>query len=206
NGAQRGEGTRPAIRQCGSMKMSVAVVGRRGEVLGVVRTLDAPIFGFDVSVQKARTALAFSDPNNALGQQIRGVLGIPQGAPLAVSARAVGFLSQIHYPPAVEGSPPGPFGRDPNDPNSMTLQQQLSTTCAPSGNGITIFPGGLPLYKNGVLVGAIGVSGDGINQDEIVAESGTVGFEAPAAIRTDTVDFQGTTLPYLKEPRNPGRF
>ena len=44
------------------------------------------------------------------------------------------------------------------------------------------------------------------NQDEIVAESGSVGFEAPEEIRTDRVEFRGTTLPYLKEPRNPGRF
>jgi uncharacterized protein GlcG (DUF336 family) len=205
-GAQRGEGTRAAIRECGPMKMNVAVVDVNGRVLGVVRTLDAPIFGLDVAVQKARTALAFSDPNQSLGEQIRSVLGFPQGSPLAVSTRAVGFLSQIHYPPAVEGNPPGPFGRDPNDPNSTTLQQRLSPSCAPFGNGITIFPGGLPLYKGGALVGAIGISGDGVNQDEIVAESGSVGFEAPAEIRTDRVEFRGTTLPYLKEPRNPGSF
>src|SRR5207247_2441658 len=104
---------------------------------------------------EARTAAAFSNPSQSLGNQIRSVLGFPQGSPLAVSTRAVGFLSQIHYPPAVEGNPPGPFGRDPNDPNSTTLQQRLSPSCAPSGNGITIFPGGLPLYKGGALVGAV---------------------------------------------------
>ncbi len=205
NGALRGEGTRAAIRQCGPMKMSVAVVDLNGRVLGVVRTLDAPIFGFDVAVQKARTAVAFSDPGNSLGRQIRGVLGVAGGAPLAVSTRAVGFLSQIHYPPAIEGTAPGPFGRDPNDPSSTTLQQRLSKTCAPSGNGITIFPGGLPLYRNGALVGAIGISGDGVDQDEIVAESGSTGFEAPDAIRSDQITFRGARLPYFKEPRNPGR-
>jgi uncharacterized protein GlcG (DUF336 family) len=44
-------------------------------------------------------------------------------------------------------------------------------------NGIVTFPGGVPLYKNGALVGGIGVSGDGVNQDEIVAFAGAVGFE-----------------------------
>jgi uncharacterized protein GlcG (DUF336 family) len=205
NGAARGEGTRAAIRQCGPMKMTVAVVDVNGAVLGVVRTLDAPVFGFDVAVQKARTAAAFSDPSHPLGQQIRGVLGEPSGSALAVSSRAVGFLSQIHYPPAVEGTAPGPFGRDPADPASQTLQMRLSTSCAPSGNGITIFPGGLPLYRNGALVGAIGVSGDGIDQDEIVAESGSAGFEAPDEIRSDQIVFGGARLPYFKEPRNPGR-
>ena len=196
NGAVRGETTRAAIRQCGEMKMNVAVVGLRGEVLGVIRTLDAPIFGFDVSVQKARTALAFSDPGNSLGAQIRSAIGVPTGSPLAVSTRAVGFLSQKSYPPAVDGNPPGPL---------RGLQPQLSQTCAPFGNGITIFPGGLPLYRGAQLVGAIGISGDGVDQDEIVASSGTTGFEAPEEIRTDTVEFGGTRLPYFKEPRNPGR-
>jgi uncharacterized protein GlcG (DUF336 family) len=205
NGAARGEGTRAAIRQCGPMKMSVAVVDVNGAVLGVVRTLDAPVFGFDVAVQKARTAAAFSNPSHPLGQQIHGVLGQPPGSALAVSTRAVGFLSQIHYPPAVEGTGPGPFGRNPDDSASQTLQMRLSTSCAPFGNGITIFPGGLPLYRNGTLVGAIGVSGDGIDQDEIVAESGSAGFEAPDGIRSDQIVFGGARLPYFKEPRNPGR-
>jgi uncharacterized protein GlcG (DUF336 family) len=43
----------------------------------------------------------------------------------------------------------------------------------PLKDGITIFPGGFPLYKNGVMVGAIGVSGDGVTQDDIIAYSGT---------------------------------
>jgi uncharacterized protein GlcG (DUF336 family) len=203
-GAKRGEETRAAIRECGPMKMNVSVVDVNGRALGTIRTLDAPIFGFDVSVQKARTAAAFSDPGNDLGQQIRGTVGVPQGAPFAVSTRAVGFLSQIHYPPAVEGTPHGPFGRDPNKAGDLTLQMKLSKSCAPSGNGITIFPGGLPLYKGTQLVGAIGVSGDGVDQDDIVAEAGTRGFEAPEAIRTSAVVFLGARLPYFKEPRNPG--
>ncbi len=39
------------------------------------------------------------------------------------------------------------------------------------GDGIIEFPGGLPVYKEGVLVGAIGVSGDGVEEDENVAEA-----------------------------------
>jgi uncharacterized protein GlcG (DUF336 family) len=49
-------------------------------------------------------------------------------------------------------------------------------------NGIITFPGGVPLYKNGVLVGGIGVSGDGVDQDEIVAFAGAVGFEPGAGV------------------------
>lgn len=47
-------------------------------------------------------------------------------------------------------------------------------------NGIITFPGGVPLYKNGQLVGGIGVSGDGVDQDEAVAFAGAAGF-APGA-------------------------
>lgn len=53
--------------------------------------------------------------------------------------------------------------------------------------GIIEFPGGLPLYKNGKLVGGIGVSGDVVDADEDVAEAGACAFAAPAAIRADTV-------------------
>ena len=40
-------------------------------------------------------------------------------------------------------------------------------------NGIQIFPGGVPIYRNGRLVGGIGVSGDGIDQDDMIAFLGT---------------------------------
>jgi Haem-degrading len=71
-------------------------------------------------------------------------------------------------------------------------------------NGITIFPGGFPLYRNGVLVGAIGISGDGVDQDDIVGASATHDFLAPMSIRSDEFSFRGTLLPYAKFPRDPG--
>ena len=61
-------------------------------------------------------------------------------------------------------------------------------------DGIIEFPGGVPLYKGGKLAGAIGVSGDGVEQDENVAEAGSAGFDAPKAIRASTV----AGAPYLK--------
>ncbi len=36
-------------------------------------------------------------------------------------------------------------------------------------NGIQIFPGSVPVYRNGALVGGIGVSGDGIDQDDMIS-------------------------------------
>ena len=63
-------------------------------------------------------------------------------------------------------------------------------------DGLIEFPGGMPLYRNGELVGGIGVSGDGVEQDENEAEAGAKGFEAPKAIRVDTVTNGGA--PYTK--------
>jgi uncharacterized protein GlcG (DUF336 family) len=62
--------------------------------------------------------------------------------------------------------------------------------------GLIEFPGGLPLYKNGKLVGGIGVSGDGVDQDESVAAAGASGFEPSEGIRVDSVT-KGA-VPYKK--------
>jgi hypothetical protein len=70
-------------------------------------------------------------------------------------------------------------------------------------NGITIFPGGFPLYRNGVMIGAIGVSGDGIDQDDLIGAAGTVNFLPPEEIRADHMSVRGARLPYAKFPRNP---
>ena len=70
-------------------------------------------------------------------------------------------------------------------------------------NGIVFFPGSLPLYRNGVLVGGLSVSGDVVEQDAFATAAGAVGFEAPPSIRADQIIDQGVRLPYLKFPRNP---
>ena len=61
----------------------------------------------------------------------------------------------------------------------------------------------VPLYKNGVLVGAIGISGDGIDQDDLIAAAGANIFAPPAAIRSDQIFVRGVRLPFLKFPRSP---
>jgi hypothetical protein len=63
--------------------------------------------------------------------------------------------------------------------------------------------GSAPLYKNGVLVGGLGVSGDGVDQDDFVTNAGAQGFQAPDNIRADRVIVDGVRLPYFKFPRNP---
>lgn len=171
---------------------------KQPRVLGTIRTPGATMFSWDVSAQKARTAVFFSNDTRAF------------------SSRTVGFLAQQNYPPGIANTAPGPFfglqekyslvpAGVTNPLNGAVLgkKEDLTTPNPYLPNGITIFPGGFPLYRNGVLIGAIGVSGDGIDQDDIISAAGTVGFEAPKAIRADRQKYQGARLPYAKFPRNP---
>ncbi len=202
--------TRAAIRRPVGVaaQVFISVVDVDGSVLGIWRTPDATIFSYDVSAQKARTALAFSNPGKAgFGDVIRGILGLTSTQPLAMTTRAVGFLSQDFYPPGIDRDSLG-IRREPGplfEGTDFKYQRRLLGLAGlPAyGNGITIFPGGIPLYKNGVLVGAIGISGDGVDQDDLIASAGTVGFEAPSAIRCDQFFYKNIRLPYIKTPRNP---
>ncbi|MDZ7268647.1 MAG: heme-binding protein [candidate division KSB1 bacterium] len=208
----RANRTRAAIRRPpgSAARVVIAVSDIDGTLLGIWRMADAPTFSLDVAAQKARSAVAFSDPNDALGQQMRTLLGLSAGAPLAVSTRAFGFLSQRYYPPGIDlGAQPqttpvesGPFYQNVDAQFDFTLQQTMQNR-PPFINGIQIFPGGIPLYKNGQLAGGIGVSGDGVEQDDYIAAGGAQGFEPPPAIRTDQYSYRNVKLPYLKFPRQP---
>jgi hypothetical protein len=75
-------------------------------------------------------------------------------------------------------------------------------------NGIQIFAGGVPIYLGATLVGGIGVSGDGIDQDDMVSflglQNGGGSFtNAPSGIRADTLTPQGTRLRYVNCPFSP---
>jgi uncharacterized protein GlcG (DUF336 family) len=223
------------------MQATISIVDTHGQVLGIVRSPDAPIFGTDVSLQKARTAAFFSNAvaaSNLLSagggvapfvQAVRTFLNDPQALTgrTAFSDRANGNLSRPYFPDGELGRPPGPFSRPIEDfnPFAVGLQVQLVAaniiqhaqfvsgasptdtaqrcTALPDTvqgqnrlqNGIQIFPGSVPIYRGNTLVGGIGVSGDGIDQDDMVsflglnnggARVGTVG-NAPKDIRADRV-------------------
>jgi uncharacterized protein GlcG (DUF336 family) len=229
--AQQANITRAAIRQpLGSnARVTIAVVDTAGVVLGIFRQQDAPVFGFDVAVQKARTAAFFSSANAAASLQSAGLGsyvgraaadGLRLDGTIAFSDRAGGFLHRPFFPDGINDTLAGPFSTTLADwsPFNVGLQLDLirtnflaslggapvPCTSIPSlPNGIQIFPGSVPLYKNGALVGAVGVSGDGVDQDDLIAAAGANGFSPPAAIRSDQIFVRGVRLPFLKFPRSP---
>lgn len=289
----RGQIRRPLGSQA---RVTVSVVGPDGAILAIARTRDAPLFGTDVSLQKARTATFFSSTdagtvlnglpaadasgvnaaltyNSAISAYVGsvGVGGVRNflGTNLALTGthafadRSGGNLSRPFYPDGIDGNTNGPFSKPfvttghANDgistdivdaannqwsPFSNGLQLDLVynnlvnhlgtganvADCSGVGgvrlaNGIQIFPGSVPIYKNGQLVGGIGVSGDGIEQDDMISFLGTYNASialggdgigdsageignAPTAIRADTIatgQLAANRLRYIQCPQNP---
>ena len=243
-------------------EVSMSVVDTHGAVLGIVRAPDAPIFGTDVSLQKARTATFFSGPHAAsdlLGDQSAEVRGFVQKVrtflndpnaltgQYAFADRSGGDLSRPHFPDGEVANPNGPLSRPIAQFNPFTtgLQSALiigniaqhlayvtgasatdtprQCTTVPDAaagqkrlqNGIQVFPGSVPIYRGNVLVGGIGVSGDGIDQDDMIsflgtnnagAQVGGIG-NAPVGIRADNIVVQingtGVRLRYVNCPFAP---
>ena len=65
------------------------------------------------------------------------------------------------------------------------------------------FPGSTALYKLGSLAGGFGISGDGVDQDDVVTDAGQAGFGPPQNLRADMVFYRGVRLPFQKFNRNP---
>jgi len=260
-------------------RVSISVVDRNGVVLGLVRTRDAPLFGIDVSLQKARTAAFYSGTQAAAELQslpsadylgpvlvggaptvassvdigdyvdaLRTFLDLPlalaDGA-YAFSDRAGGNLSRPYFPDGLRSAPPGPLSKPEGEwsPFSTGLQLDLvynqiighvafaaglsgvdvSPGCStisratssgnvdPVANGTQIFPGSVPIYRGSTLVGAIGVSGDGIDQDDMISflsvhQAGELLGSinnAPVMMRADQLTPNGTRLRYVQCPQAP---
>ncbi len=288
--------SRAQIRQpLGSqMRVSVSVVDTNGVVLALARTRDAPIFGIDVSLQKARTAAFFSGnfaasdltalPDAVYGNAngglsaarirfadyvaaSRGFFALPTlfgDGQNAFTPRAIGNLSRPYFPDGIIGTAPGPLSKPfanwspftdgleldlvnnaalstvqayidlRNDPtilgDSARLTQLLpriplgncvgfnienptaAATTTRLRNGIQIFPGASPIYRGDKLIGAVGVSGDGVDQDDMVSflglynasqiVGGSLGH-APASRRADQLTPQGVRLRYVQCPQAP---
>ena len=192
--------TRAAIRlPLGSRAhMAIAVADLDGTIIGLRRMSDSTLFSVDVAASKARNMVYF----NSSARTAADLNQVPMGT--AVTNRTIGFGAEPLFPPGIDGSSAGPFFN--------LYLQDLANPCtqgaqagAPNVNksGIVFFPGSTGLYRNGVLVGGLGVSGDGVDEDDYVTNGGAAGFEAPSNIRADQISISGVRLPYFKFPRNP---
>ena len=72
--------------------------------------------------------------------------------------------------------------------------------CVPSR--IVFFPGSSAVYSGRRLRGGFGVSGDGVDQDDVVTYFGATGFAAPQQIQAVQFYVRGIRLPYIKFSRN----
>ncbi|CAN5280971.1 hypothetical protein BH09PSE3_BH09PSE3_07630 [soil metagenome] len=192
-------------------QVSISLVDTNGAVLGIVRAPDAPLFGTDVSLQKARTAMFFSsasaggdlltDPSQDVRDfvpKVRTFLNDPTAltGKFAFTDRANGNLSRPYFPDGEIGRPNGPLSRPigqfspfstglqsalilqnlaehflfvAGNPNDTAQRCTRITNSNKLANGIQIFPGSVPIYRGSQLVGGLGVSGDGIDQDDMIS-------------------------------------
>jgi uncharacterized protein GlcG (DUF336 family) len=220
--------TRAAIRLPldSTAKMVFAVTDNAGDILGLYRMPDATYFSIDVAVAKARNVAYYANPAEL--QPADRVAGVPAG--VAFTNRTFRYLTLPHFPEGINTYPPGPFSilnetgvRTVGPPLPASAFQTVQGFDAfnpqtnfhdpynvANQNGVVFFPGSAPLYKdvsgNGskVLVGGLGVSGDGVDQDDDVTFQASVGFTPPpAAGRADHVFVRGVRLPYQKFNRQP---
>lgn len=261
--------TRAAIRTpLGSFaQVNVTIVDLDGNVLAQARTPDAPIFGADVSRQKARTAVFFSRPDaastinaitipastltGAFAEYITASQNLVEpfvfADGFAWSEVAIGIIARPFYPDGIDGNSNGslslPFGTRwsifstgiqtdlivPDLVAALLGQPQSPAGCAHNpipnvihgvelpivsggktqlADGMQIFSGGVPIYRGNILVGAIGISGDGIQQDSLVSYLGVQNGpatlnNAPTNIRADQLSAGGVRLRYINCPPSP---
>jgi uncharacterized protein GlcG (DUF336 family) len=258
------------------IQVTVTIVDLDGNILAQARTPDAPIFGADVSRQKARSSVFFSrkdaaakingipepsistGPPNGFGtyadyitrsQALLGPTAFADG--IAYSEVAIGDISRPFYPDGIDSNPPGSLSlafprwsvfatglqldlaaadiinglltgaRPPQGCAFIGLQNgalvpgfvlpTVSGGKTQLANGLQIFSGGFPVYRGSELVGGIGISGDGIQQDSMVSFLGiqngpTTINNAPVAIRADQLApaaGNGIHLRYVNCPAAP---
>ncbi|HET7712055.1 MAG TPA: heme-binding protein [Thermoanaerobaculia bacterium] len=182
-------------------RMVIAVADTDGTILALYRMPDATVFSIDVAVAKARNVIYFSSDDPSVANDLPGV---PRNT--AVSNRTIGFGAQPLYPPGIDSRifnvRSGPF--------YDLFLRDLATPCSQGSqlpnanqNGIVFFPGASPLYRGGRLVAGLGVSGDGVEQDDYVTTLAAGAFLPQQKSWADRVKISGVRLPMFKYPRRP---
>jgi uncharacterized protein GlcG (DUF336 family) len=198
-----------------TLAVTMSFVDVNGTVIGSLTIPDAPNFGIDVSLQKARSVLQMSSKQagaeltaggfGSFVNQTNAFFGFSVlSSGTAFSDRAIGNIDRDTYPDGVDNTRNGPLSLPASlqTPFSDGFQEALiinnlvqhaqfltgasptdtpafcTTVPAPEGSptgkpilsdGLQIFPGGFPIYRGNQLVGALGISGDGVDQDDMIA-------------------------------------
>jgi uncharacterized protein GlcG (DUF336 family) len=211
-GINQANQTRAQIRPLGATtRMVFSVADSAGNVLGLYRMPDAPMFSIDVAVSKARDAAYFDDATQLLA--VDRLAGIPAGASL--TARTFRFVALPHFPEGIDPAPPGPWSilNDPAGAQPISAFTSVlgfdafhpNTTFHHFGansSGVVFFPGSSSVHVSGKIVGGFGVSGDGVDEDDVVTSAGIAGFGPAANIQADQFFFNRVRLPYQKFDRN----
>ena len=196
---------------------TIAVVDRVGNALAVTQMSGAPTAATITSGRGNTTGLegvSVATTLAALAKAYTGAYLSSNGN--AFSTRTANQIIQEHFNPGVTDTPGGPlfgvqFSQLPcSDFNTAASTVPGGTNAGPhrSPLGFSADSGGLPIYKNGILAGGIGVMtknvySDNLNifavpidDDEVVALAGTTGYAAPSAIDADNIAVNGLTLQY----------
>ena len=214
-------------------RMTISVSDEAGTILALYRMADGTVFSSDVAMTKARNAYYFSTREGyevlrsiaASSQQDKYTWTPepPAGKGWAITARTISFAGQPLFPPGIDlGEQLEEQDSEPQHGPWFDLYVFDSKNACTEGpgasrggnraflnqSGIVWFPGSVPLYRGDRVIGGLGVSGDGVEQDDYVSLLGSDGFHPPDALRVDNsvmTDAKGrhVRLPYLKLPRNP---
>jgi uncharacterized protein GlcG (DUF336 family) len=216
-------------------RMTIGISDESGAILALYRMADGTLFSSDVAMTKARNAYYFSTREGY--EVLRDIARSgrdekdrytwspdpPAGKGWAVTARTISFAGQPLFPPGIDLEEQlerngaerqhGPwFDLYVYDTKNVCTEGPGASR---GGNrhylnqsGIVWFPGSTPLYRGDRVIGGLGVSGDGVEQDDYVSLLGSVGFHPPDSLRVDNsvmTDSKGRAvrLPYVKLPRNP---
>jgi uncharacterized protein GlcG (DUF336 family) len=161
-------------------KMWCAVVNREGE-LRLIRATDTgeepgPVLSSDawrgsieIAIAKAYTAVAFSSNDLALDSKTIGLLARPDG-PGSTDPAAIGTNAGVA---SLFGIGNTNLYRPLEGARSLNPDDRRGA----KHHGIVTFAGGQPVYDCTThhLIGAVGVSGDGVDQDDAVAKGAVTG-------------------------------
>jgi uncharacterized protein GlcG (DUF336 family) len=208
-------------------RMVFAVADLDGEILGLYRMPDATYFSIAVAVAKARNMAYYNSAAEVNPVDLCDTNQLGK----AHTNRTFRFLADPRFPDGIDSADAGCFsilndpGIDPITAENIAgptpssdfqsvlgftrfnpernFHRQSNATTSLNENGVVFFPGASPLYKSAALIGGLGVSGDGVDQDDVVAAAGALGFEPPTELTVDNIKIDGVSLPYQKFLRNP---